>query len=244
MTPSPGSLKLTCKAQHVESSRNRLIAWTATGTGAVRSHRGAAVLWAFALLAAITLSTAAATKSRMPGDLSAARNVQAWSFPGEPLANLVRALTSTEVVLGLGVAFVIAAWVGDWRRPALVLAVGLVLLVLLQTGLKELVDRPRPGTDLIDIRASFQSESFPSGHVLSGTYLYGFLAWAGVGASLPTAARATIPGLALLFLALSGLANIYLGGHWPSDVIGGYLWAFVLLIPAAGYAFPRVPTQG
>ncbi len=197
------------------------------------------MLWAFTLLAAIALSTAAATQNRLRGDLSAARNVQAWSFPGEALADLVRKVTSTEVVLGLGIAIVIAAWVGGWRRPALVLAVGLVLMVLVQTGLKELVGRPRPGAHLIDVRAGFQSESFPSGHVLSGTYLYGFLAWAGVGASLPTAARAAIPGLALLFLVLSGLANIYLGVHWPSDVIGGYLWALVLLIPAATYAFPR-----
>ena len=34
----------------------------------------------------------------------------------------------------------------------------------------------------------------------------------------------------MLLAALNGLANVYMGVHWPSDVLGGYLWAGVLLV--------------
>ena len=40
-----------------------------------------------------------------------------------------------------------------------------------------------------------------------------------------------------VFLLLGGLANVWLGVHWTSDVIGGYLWAVAVLVPAAWVAF-------
>ena len=45
----------------------------------------------------------------------------------------------------------------------------------------------------------------------------------------------------VLFVVLGGLANVFLGVHWPSDVMGGYLWALAVLIPAATAAFPSRP---
>jgi membrane-associated phospholipid phosphatase len=43
-------------------------------------------------------------------------------------------------------------------------------------------------------------------------------------------------------LMLAGVANLYLGVHWPSDVLGGYLWGLVLLLPAlAAYDSLRRP---
>lgn len=194
-----------------------------------------------ALAAAIALAVLAAVEDRLPGDLAATGAVQDWPFPGEPFAEVLRLLSGTEVVAAIGVVLAVVAWLAGRRRPALALAAGLAVMVLLQFLVKEIVDRPRPDAGLVDLRAGFTSPSFPSGHTMSPTYLYGFLATAALASSLSTALRAGAAVVAALFLLLGGLANVYLGVHWTSDVIGGYLWALAVLIPTVRMAFPNRP---
>ena len=201
--------------------------------------RGLAALWGVVLAAAVTLAVFAALHDRLPGDLDASRTVQEWPFPGEPFADVLRLLSGTEVIVGIGLVLAAVAWLAGRRRPALALAAGLGVMVLLQFLVKEIVDRPRPPTDLVDLRAGFSSPSFPSGHTMSPSYLYGFLATAALTSSLPTALRVGVAVGAALFLLLGGLANVWLGVHWASDVIGGYLWALAVLIPAAWVARPN-----
>lgn len=208
---------------------------------ALRAQAGAGVFWAGALLAGAVLTGFAAAHDRLPGDLPATRTVQDWPFPGEALSDIVRVLTGTEVVVAIGAVLAIAAWLTGRRRPALAFAAGLALVALIQFLLKELVDRPRPASDLVDLRAGFTSLSFPSGHTMSSTYLYGFLAAAPLATPMFRAFRFVVAGAVVAFLAFAGLANVYLGVHWSSDVIGGYLWALAVLMPAAWFAFPSRP---
>lgn len=192
--------------------------------------------WVVVFGAAVALSFAAAGRDRLPGDQAVMDAVQ--GLPGwvEPVAETVRAVTATEVVLVAGIAVAVVLWVRGYRAHAAALAVGLVVLPLLQAGIKDLVDRPRPDPALVDIRAGFTSPSFPTGHVMSGTYLYGYLlvsallAWG----SRP-AGRVVAAALGIL-IVVNGIANVYEGVHWPSDVLGGYLWAAVLLVPAVAVA--------
>lgn len=197
--------------------------------------------WGVVLAAAIALAVLAGLDDRLPGDLSASSAVQDWPFPGEPFADVLRLLSGTEVVAGIGAVLAVIAWLAGRRRPALALAAGLAVMVLLQFAVKEIVDRPRPPPDLVDLRAGFTSPSFPSGHTMSPSYLYGFLAAATLASSLPRGLRAAAVAGVAAFLLLGGLANVYLGVHWTSDVIGGYLWALLVLIPAARAAFPSRP---
>ena len=76
---------------------------------------------------------------------------------------------------------------------------------------------------------------------MSPTFLYGFLAAAALAAPLPATARLAALVAVAVFLALAGLANVWLGVHWFTDVIGGYLWALAVLVPAARAAFPTRP---
>jgi len=202
---------------------------------------GAATLGGGALSAGVVLAALAAAHDRFLGDLSVTRTVQAWPFPGETLADVLRFVSATEFVVALGAAIAVAAWLAGRRRPALALAAGLAVMVLLQFGVKEIVDRPRPLPDLVDLRGGFTSPSFPSGHTMSPTFLYGFLAAAAIGAPFPTAVRVAIAMVVALFLALAGLVNVWLGVHWFTDVIGGYLWALAVLVPAARAALPTRP---
>jgi len=196
---------------------------------------GGAALWGgiwLALLAgAIALSVLAGLHSRLPGDVYISEWVQGSLFPGMGVSRLVRAVGSTEVVLGTGAVVAVALWLMGWRRQALLLALGLVVLPFLQHGLKQLIDRPRPTPDLVELRAGFSSPSFPSGHVMSAALLYGLLLYLSLRIALPSVLRLALMGWCAFMMVVSGPANIYVGVHWPSDVVGGYAWAAVLLLP-------------
>ena len=196
---------------------------------------GGAALWGsiwLALLAgAIVLSVLAGLHSRLPGDVDISEWVQGSLFPGMGVSRLVRAVGSTEVVLGTGAVVAVALWLMGWRRQALLLALGLLVLPFLQHGLKQLVDRPRPTPDLVELRAGFSSPSFPSGHVMSAALLYGLLLYLSLRIALPSVLRLALIGWCAFMLVVSGPANVYVGVHWPSDVVGGYAWAAVLLLP-------------
>ncbi|MFQ6026392.1 MAG: phosphatase PAP2 family protein [Dehalococcoidia bacterium] len=110
-----------------------------------------------------------------------------------------------------------------WRRhraDALLLAL-MVFPIALGLGLKLVVGRPRPEYSIIDQIPG--TLSFPSGHALFAILFGGLLIFlAQERVSSPRARRALQVGLALLILAV-GASRVYLGVHWPSDVIGGYL---------------------
>jgi membrane-associated phospholipid phosphatase len=199
-----------------------------------RFWRGAALwggIWLVVLAGAIALSVLAGLHSRLPGDLDITEWVQGSLFPGMGVSRLVRAVGSTEVVLGTGGAVAVILWLLGRRRQALLLGLGLVVLPFLQHGLKELVDRPRPTEDLVDLRAGFSSPSFPSGHVMSPALLYGFLLYVSPRTGLPHVLKAALVGWCAFVLAIAGPAQVYVGVHWASDVAGGYAWAAVLLLP-------------
>ena len=201
---------------------------------ACRSKRAAAVwgaAWAVLLLASLALTALAAAHDRLPGDLAIARWIQDLPLPGLPLSRFVRLVTTTQVVLGTGAAVAVLLWLSRRRREALLLALGLVVLPLLQHGLKEVVDRPRPSPDLVELRAGFASPGFPAGHVMSPTLLYGFLLYLALVRLRYPPLRLAVLAVSLFVLVLSGPANVWVGVHWPSDVLGGYAWGLVLLLP-------------
>jgi len=179
----------------------------------------------------IALSVLAAGHETLPGD----ERIIAWAqdrvFPGETLSVAVRAVTGTEVVLGTGAATAVLLWLSGRRREAAFLVAGLLILPLLQSGLKELVDRPRPAAPLVELRAGYSSPSFPSGHVMSPTFLYGFLLWQSMRPALPSALRVPVATWSACVLLFGGPPNVWLGVHWPSDVLGGWAWGLVLLVP-------------
>lgn len=145
-------------------------------------------------------------------------------------------MTTTPVVVTAGAVVAVAMFTAGARRPATILLALMVLLPLTQAVLKDLVDRPRPSPGLVEVRGSATSESFPSGHVMSPMTLYGFLLLLMLGDRLPGLPRSLLMFMsasAVALLALSGIVNVHLGVHWPSDVLGGYLWGSALAATAA-----------
>jgi undecaprenyl-diphosphatase len=110
-------------------------------------------------------------------------------------------------------------------------ALGAALLPpLINVLFKELIRRPRPTVDLVHVLRILDSYSFPSGHVMFYVGFFGFL-WFLVYTLLK---RSILRTLLLIFLGsligLVGFSRIYLGQHWPSDVLGAYLLGGLTLV--------------
>lgn len=121
-------------------------------------------------------------------------------------------------------------WLIGLRLEA-VFIVGLsALSAALNWLIKYIVGRPRPTSSLVEIFQHANGQSFPSGHVMSYLAYWGLLfSW---GLILLKRDRwwqylfLIIPGL---FVLLVGPSRIYLGNHWASDVLGGYMFGGLLL---------------
>ncbi len=112
-----------------------------------------------------------------------------------------------------------------WWRGAVLLAVSMAGAGLLDFLLKLAFRRPRP-TPFFDYPAP-SSYSFPSGHAL---FAFCFFATGAalLAPRLPTPALRWLVGIvAVAAIAAVGFSRIYLGVHYPSDVIGGYAAGFV-----------------
>ena len=96
--------------------------------------------------------------------------------------------------------------------------------------IKLLVHRPRPSTNIIHVVNVLSSYSFPSGHVMFYTGFFGFLCFLSFYLLKPSWIRTLlllIFGSNVIFI---GFSRIYLGEHWASDVLGGYLLGMLCLI--------------
>ena len=102
--------------------------------------------------------------------------------------------------------------------------------LILNQGLKLIFAKPRPQlwTPLI-VEHSY---SFPSGHALGSSVLYGFLAF--LLASQYPHYRVGIYGIAVIIVGSIGLSRLFLGVHYPTDIIAGYAVGLLWLTTCVG----------
>ena len=156
----------------------------------------------------------------------------AFRVPGHPelaagsrwLQESARDITAlggfTVLTLVSGLALVVMLMRGR-RREALVFAATVTLAQVLSVLLKDWIERPRPM--LVSHLDLVYSSSFPSGHAMMSPAVY--LTLAGImasGARRPGEGALGIAVAALLVAAI-GVSRVYLGVHWPSDVLGGWV---------------------
>lgn len=134
---------------------------------------------------------------------------------------------TTEIALILGVgAYLLFRLNQVWET--VILAISLAGGWVLNVALKVLFHRPRP-----DIHHLVEAEgySFPSGHAMVATAFYGmlgYLLWLNLRKRL-NRSRYVIVFTALLILSI-GISRVYLGVHYPSDVIAGFAAGGVCLV--------------
>ncbi|HLI05801.1 MAG TPA: phosphatase PAP2 family protein [Ktedonobacteraceae bacterium] len=96
---------------------------------------------------------------------------------------------------------------------------------VMKSIIKHTVNRPRPGPPPVQRWKSARGPGFPSGNVIGSITIWGWLFVLGLiyWRDKPVWQKALL-AIPLLLIALDGPARIYLGDHWTSDVIGGYLF--------------------
>jgi membrane-associated phospholipid phosphatase len=95
---------------------------------------------------------------------------------------------------------------------------------------KDLVQRARPGVGLVNVIATLNSYSFPSGHVMFYMGFFGFIGFLAFSLLKPSLVRTLLLAFFGGLIVLIGVSRIYLGQHWASDVLGAYLLGSLTLV--------------
>ena len=179
------------------------------------------------LTSAALLSVLASLYTPFPGDgevLEAFRSVEAsW------LTAAVRGISwlgGTTAIAASLLALIAILWFTKHRQYVLACAL-IGLLELSSLGVKELVGRARPDFALFPPAAS--SAAFPSGHALHAFLFFGFLVYLCHAHVQQSKLRYVLQGLIVLLALAIGLSRVYLGVHWPSDILGGFLYGGIFL---------------
>jgi undecaprenyl-diphosphatase len=196
-----------------------------------------------AAVAALFLFTWLATQvfrqSAIAFDASVRNGLHAWASPGlTRIFRWVTQLGSELFLVPLGAVVVWRLAVAGRRHAAVLFVVAAAGGEALDYTLKMLFRRTRP--EVFFGLTAPSSFSFPSGHAMMSACFYGVLA-ALIAPRLPSRGRKAAvwtgaAGMALLI----GTSRIYLGVHYPSDVVAGYAAAIVWVFSVrAGYAVWR-----
>lgn len=115
------------------------------------------------------------------------------------------------------------------RREAALMVLTVVLAWAVNSGLKLLVGRARP--DIVPHLMEAGGNSFPSGHSFNAAVVYIAIALAFAPMSRRASVRLTVIGTAVLVSLAIAWSRVWLGVHWPTDVIAGWLggagWTFL-----------------
>jgi undecaprenyl-diphosphatase len=166
-----------------------------------------------------------------PFDVAITRSVQRvdspWITAPLKLLSAVGFPPLVDVVYGIIAGIIFLA---GWRLEGFFAALAGFLGAVLNHLGKALVERPRPTEALVHVGHTIPNSTFPAGHVLNATMFFGFLYYVVSTHMEPTWRRTTLQALLLLVIVGMGIARIYSGEHWTSDVIGGYLLAWIGLV--------------
>lgn len=157
-------------------------------------------------------------------DLAVRAWIHQFASPAMTRAMTVISMLGYKILIAeLVVALVVFLYL-RWRRAAALLAVTMAGALVLDLALKYAFHRPRPQ---VFFGAEPHSYSFPSGHALCSFCFYVVMAGLIAARTQSLALRVMVGALAAALVIAIGLSRVYLGMHYPSDVLGGYLAAAV-----------------
>ena len=144
------------------------------------------------------------------------------------VARFMTVIGRSPISTVIPVVVIVAMWLSGQRHLSIFLSAVAVARIL-SVVVKELVDRPRPSASVVDVTYQLGGPSFPSGHVLGATLFYGFLIYCAEISISNKPVRRLVQGSLAVIIVLMGYSRVELGAHWPTDVLGGYAIALLVL---------------
>ena len=152
--------------------------------------------------------------------------ITSWAPTLRPLFLLVTTLGSPVATMTIGGGIALYGYFHANLRLAIA---GIAIWLTIGTGaiIKLIIARERPLTEYA-ANLALATHSFPSGHTSGSTVAYGllaYLAWQLIPQPLGSIVVITL----IVLIIFIGISRVYLGAHFPSDIVGGWLLGAIVL---------------
>jgi undecaprenyl-diphosphatase len=152
----------------------------------------------------------------------------------QEMARDITALGGFTILTGVTLVGFGVAWFAGRLRLAVAGSISIVAGAVVMRLLKQGFDRPRP--ELVEHATLVHNPSFPSGHSMMAAMIYLTLGILLARTQPNKGVRVFIVVISVVVTALVGISRVYLGVHWPTDVIGGWMlggaWAVLFWLVA------------
>lgn len=163
-------------------------------------------------------------------------------YHSDPLDKIMLAISFFgELPYSLLMVIIVAAifYLFKFKREAYfiisILSSGLLIL-----GIKNVIDRPRPTEFYVRLVEINRFQSFPSGHVLSYVLFFGFMiVLMKTLKTIPKITRNIITYVSAFYMITIAFSRVYLGAHWFTDTLGGFILGLICLFPLCYFYFKK-----
>ena len=191
-------------------------------------------VWVAFVATGSLLALLAGEAGPLPGDLAVTLWLQEWLSAGDVVGSLLA--YADRLVWLLSITALAVAVVGrQWLAASFIFLAGVTGL-LLSYALKLLVARPRPSAEMVRVIDPSETYGFPSTTALLSVVLLGIVCYLIWWFRTPGCFMVVTLVAVSLLIVLSGLSRVYVGEHWATDILGGWLFgAGWLLTLVAGH---------
>lgn len=199
----------------------------------IRTKRSGIAVWIALVTVEALLAFVARGAGPLPGDLLLARLIQGLPLPGGVVGTLLSNADSAVwllLVLALTTTLLRRRW-----SAALFVFLASFTAVFMGVAIKLSVARQRPSAELVQVSDPSQTYSFPSITALFSVVLLGVIVYLIWRTQPPRPALIVALGISSLLILVMSFSRVYVGEHWATDVLGGWLFgaAWLLVLVAA-----------
>lgn len=140
---------------------------------------------------------------------------------------IITFLASKEFIILMCLIFILISLIKRKYQTSFLIILNIVISLLLNQTFKAIIRRERPFELMIVNESGY---SFPSGHSMTALIFYGYFIYLTWESNLKKTSKILITILNIILILLVGISRIYLGVHYPTDVIGAYFLGLFYLI--------------
>ncbi len=159
-----------------------------------------------------------------------------YALGGESVKTLIIWFThsgDSKFLALIAIFIIFLAYRAYGNKYAIAMAVSFFGPFVLTAVLKALFGRIRP--DIVPQFVEATSASFPSGHTLRSTVVYFLVAFFILRGQSVVVTQKLVIVLTGLIIVLNGLSRVYLGVHWPTDILAGWLMGMTWILVCTQY---------